>query len=39
MFMSVLLPEPLVPMIETNSPRSMENDTPLSAKTSSSPMR
>ena len=34
MFISVLLPEPDVPMIATYSPRSIVSDTPSSARTS-----
>ena len=40
MFMSVVLPLPELPMIATNSPRSMRSETPSSARTStSSPSR
>ncbi len=38
MFINVLLPLPLWPMIATNSPRQISNDTPHSAWTSTSPM-
>ena len=33
MFISVVLPLPELPMIATNSPRSMRSDTPASART------
>ncbi len=36
MFISVLLPEPEVPMIATYSPRSMRRLTPSSARTATS---
>ena len=37
MFIAVDLPEPLGPMIATNSPRAMAKSTPFSARTSASP--
>ena len=38
MFINVDLPEPEGPMMATNSPASIENDTPSSARTSASPV-
>jgi hypothetical protein len=39
MFMQVDFPEPLGPMIATNSPRSMVRETPRSAQTSTPSIR
>jgi len=39
MFMSVLLPDPEVPIKANSSPRATVNDMPLSTGTATSPMR
>ena len=38
MFINVLLPEPLEPMMATNSPGKISSDTPRTAWTSTSPV-